>query len=99
MKSFVAHPGEMLKEYLEEIGISAYQLSKATGISQSYFSELFKGKKSITARTSILLGKFFSLNEEYWLKIQNHYDILEQKRKLKDKIKAIKPFKQIQDAA
>ena len=94
MKTFFnVHPGEVLKEYLEELNISAYQLSKSIGISQSYFSELFKKKKNVTARTSILLGKFFNLNDEYWLKIQNHYDVIEEKRKLKSKLKTVKPWR------
>ena len=95
MKTFFnVHPGEVLKEYLEELNISAYQLSKSIGISQSYFSELFKKKKNVTARTSILLGKFFNLNDEYWLKIQNHYDVIEEKRKLKSKLKTVKPWRE-----
>jgi len=95
MKTFFnVHPGEVLKDYLDELNISAYQLSKSIGISQSYFSELFKKKKNITARTSILLGKFFNLNDEYWLKIQNHYDVLEEKRKLKGKLKTLKPWRE-----
>ena len=83
------HPGEILKEYLDEMEISAYRLARATGISESNLSELINGKKNITARLSLLLGKFFGFNEEYWLRMQNHYDILEEKKKIKTKLKSV----------
>lgn len=88
-KTFNVHPGEILKEYLDEMEISAYKLSHATGISESNLSELINGKKNITARLSLLLGKFFGFNEEYWLRMQNHYDILEEKKKIKTKLKSV----------
>jgi addiction module HigA family antidote len=64
-------------------------LARATGISESNLSELINGKKNITARLSLLLGKFFGFNEEYWLRMQNHYDILEEKKKIKTKLKSV----------
>lgn len=91
-KKFNVHPGEILKEYLGEMEISAYRLSRATGISESNLSELINGKKDITARLSLLLGKFFGFNDEYWLRMQNHYDILEQKKKLSAKLKSVQTW-------
>ena len=88
-KTFNIHPGEILKEYLDEMEITAYRLSHATGISESNLSELINGKKNITARLSLLLGKFFGFNDEYWLRMQNHYDILEEKKKLKTRLKSV----------
>jgi addiction module HigA family antidote len=88
-KTFNVHPGEILKEYLDEMEISAYRLARATGISESNLRELINGKKNITARLSLLLGKFFGFNEEYWLRMQNHYDILEEKKKIKTKLKSV----------
>lgn len=64
-------------------------MARATGISESNLSELINGKKNITARLSLLLGKFFGFNEEYWLRMQNHYDILEEKKKIKTKLKSV----------
>ncbi len=91
-KTFNVHPGEILKEHLSEMEISAYKLSRATGISESNLSELINGKKDITARLSLLLGKFFGFNDEYWLRMQNHYDILEQKKKLSGKLKSVQTW-------
>jgi addiction module HigA family antidote len=55
------HPGIILKrEFLEELQISARTLSIETGIAESNMSQILKGKRSITAHISLLLGKFFT---------------------------------------
>jgi antitoxin HigA-1 len=54
------HPGEVLKEeFLMELGISAYRLSKDTGIPQTRISEIIKGTRRITADTALRFSRYF----------------------------------------
>ena len=80
------HPGEVLqKDFLEELDLSAYKLSKATGIPESRLSEILRGKRSITADTAIRLARYFGTSESLWLGLQNDFDIEEAQRdKAKD---------------
>ena len=90
------HPGRILKElYLDELEITAYRLSKETGIPESLLSNIINGKKDITAKTSILLGAFFKLHDEFFLMMQNGYNIRKQKSLLKNRIKKMKNYQEL----
>jgi addiction module HigA family antidote len=87
------HPGEVLaREFLEPMHISAYKLSKETGLSQTRLSQIIAGKRSVTAETALKLGKFFNIPAEFWMNLQTLYDI-EESLKLHDKeLKLITPY-------
>ena len=73
-KVFAVHPGEILKtEFMEPMGVSAYALAKALGFSGIY--EVVRGDRAISADTAIRLGKYFGLPAQFWLNLQNDYDL------------------------
>ncbi|WP_448059206.1 HigA family addiction module antitoxin [Cellulomonas hominis] len=70
------HPGEILREeFLEPLGISAYRLAQATGLSQMHVSQILRGKRAITPQAGLRLSKALGLSERYWLNAQTRYDI------------------------
>ncbi len=84
------HPGEVLKEeFLDPMEISAYRLSKETGLSQTRLSQVIKGVRSITAETAVKLGKFFGVGAEFWMNLQAFYDIEEAEKKYRKEIASI----------
>lgn len=79
------HPGEVLmEEFLKPLNISAYKLSKDTVIPQTRISEIVKGNRRITANTAIRLSLYFGTTAQFWLGLQNDYD-LEEEQRLKEK--------------
>ena len=73
-KVFAVHPGEILKtEFMEPAGLSAYQLAKALDFPGIY--EVVRGGRAISADTAIRLGKYFGLPAQFWLNLQNDYDL------------------------
>jgi len=69
-------PGEILEEeFLKGFGITAYRLAKDTGISATRVSEIIHGKRKITVETALKLSKYFGNSAEFWIGIQNEYDI------------------------
>ncbi|MFZ3266062.1 MAG: HigA family addiction module antitoxin [Terriglobales bacterium] len=73
-KVFAVHPGEILKtEFMEPMGVSAYALAKAIRFPGIY--EVVRGDRSISADTAIRLGKYFGLPAQFWLNLQNDYDL------------------------
>jgi addiction module HigA family antidote len=73
-KVFAVHPGEILKtEFMEPMGISAYALAKAIGFPGIY--EVVRKERAISADTAIRLGKYFGLPAQFWLNLQNDYDL------------------------
>ena len=70
------HPGEILQEdYLTPMGITEYYLAKSIGVQPTRINQIVKGKRAITADTSIRLGRFFGLPSSFWLNIQTRYEI------------------------
>jgi antitoxin HigA-1 len=73
-KVFAVHPGEILRtEFMEPMGVSGYALAKALGFPGIY--EVVRGERAISADTAIRLGKYFGLPAQFWLNLQNDYDL------------------------
>jgi antitoxin HigA-1 len=69
------HPGEYLTDFLEELDLSQYALAKALHLDPRRINLIIHGKRSITADTSLRLGRFFHQDEGYWLRLQERYDL------------------------
>jgi antitoxin HigA-1 len=87
------HPGEILsEEFLTPLGVSAYRLSKDTGIPQTRISAIIKGNRRITADTALRLAKYFGNSAKFWLGLQDDFDIEEENQNLKNTLNSIKQF-------
>lgn len=76
------HPGEVLKEeFLIPMGISAYKLAIDTNMPHTRISQILREKRSISANTAIKLGLYFGNSPEFWLGLQNDFDLEEIMRK------------------
>lgn len=75
------HPGEVLREeFLTPMGISAYRLTKDTGLPHSRVSELLAGRRGVSADTALRLARYFRTTPDFWLNLQASYDIEEVER-------------------
>ena len=87
------HTGEILKEeFLDAMGISAYRLAKEINVPETRISEIVHGKRSITADTAIRFSKFFGTTAEFWLNLQNLYDLEEEKNNHAPEFETIKMY-------
>ena len=87
------HPGEiLLEEFLIPLEISAYKLSKDTGIPQTRVSAIIKGNRRVTADTALRFSKYFGNSAKFWLGLQDDFDIEQEHRLLKNKLNAITQF-------
>lgn len=50
------------------------------------------GKRSITADTALRLGKCFGTPPNFWLNLQDQYDLDIEADRLRDQVEAITPF-------
>jgi len=69
------HPGEFLREMLEELGISQTTFHERTGMSMQRISEIINGKRGITSETAWILGGAFGQSPKYWLNLQAMHDL------------------------
>lgn len=69
------HPGEILADELDELGISATQLAQQIKVPPNRISEIIRGRRGITGDTALRLGHWFQTSPEFWLNLQTSYDL------------------------
>ena len=69
------HPGRILHEDLKDEQISINGLAQAIRVPANRISLIVYGKRGITADTAARLGRYFGTSAQYWLNIQNRYDL------------------------
>ncbi len=85
------HPGEiLLEEFLKPLDITQYRLAKDLGLPLSRINQIVLSNRAITASTALLLSKYFNLSEEFWLNLQNRFDLETAKDKMKDRLQSLK---------
>ncbi len=83
-------PGEiLLEEFLKPFEISAYRLSKATGMPATRISQILKGKRRITADTALRLSRYFGNSAGFWMGIQDEYDLREEAERIETELDRI----------
>lgn len=83
-------PGGILEEeFLKPLNISAYRLSKDTGMPSTRISQILKGRRRITADTALRLSRYFGNSAEFWMGIQDEYELREGQDRLENELKKI----------
>jgi addiction module HigA family antidote len=94
------HPGEiLLEEFLRPMGITAYRLASETGVSQTRISQIIHGKRGLSAETALRLAKFFGTSAQFWLGLQNDYDLEENRQAFQQALDRIRTYAELKEAA
>ena len=72
------HPGEiLLEEFLEPMELSQVELAQRMGVPVQRINTLINGKRDVTAETAILLSRTLKTTPEFWMSLQDAYDLYE----------------------
>ncbi|HLP90473.1 MAG TPA: HigA family addiction module antitoxin [Nostocaceae cyanobacterium] len=82
------HPGEILADELQELGISASDLARFLNVPKNRITEIINGKRSITADTALRLGRWFGTGAEFWMNLQKNYELRLAEQRIGAEIKA-----------
>jgi addiction module HigA family antidote len=80
------HPGEHLAEFLDEMGISQYRLAHDISVPPRRINEIVKGKRAVTADTALRLGRYFDMSAQFWMNLQDRYELEVAERTLGDRL-------------
>jgi len=69
------HPGEILADELEEIGLSAKKLADVIEVPPNRLYQLLAGKRSMTADTALRLSQYFGMSADFWMNLQTAYEL------------------------
>ncbi len=73
--------------------ITAYRLAKDTKVPATRISEILKGNRRITADTALRFSKYFGNSADFWLGIQDEYDLREEKKRIAEELDMIQQVK------
>ena len=80
----------LLEEFMEPMNISAYRLANDIHVPVSRIQDILHGRRKITADTSVRLGIYFGVSDNYFLNMQNDIDIRNVKLKNREELALIK---------
>ena len=87
------HPGEVLREdFIEGFGITQNKLAVSIGVPPRRINEIVHGKRSITADTALRLSRYFGVSAQFWLNLQDHYDLDVQQDRIESQLDSIVPI-------
>ena len=69
------HPGEILRDELEELGITPTELARQIDVPPGRVSQIIGGKRAITGDTALRLGHWFGADPQFWLNLQAQFDL------------------------
>jgi addiction module HigA family antidote len=87
------HPGEILGDDLEALGMSASKFAAYLGVPTNAVSEIIACRKSITPRMALFIGKAFGTGPDIWLNLQQKYDLWRSREEFAAKVDAIQPLR------
>lgn len=69
------HPGEILREEIATLKLSANKFAEKLHVPTNRITAILNGQRGITADTALRLSVFFGTSAEFWLRLQNAYDL------------------------
>lgn len=70
------HPGEILKEELEELGVSPTEFARQIDVPPNRVGQIIAGKRSVSADTALRFGHWFGVEAQFWLNLQTQFDLI-----------------------
>ena len=83
------HPGEHLAEAIEALGVTAAQLARDIKVPANRVTGILHFTRAITADTALRLGRYFGTSPEFWMNLQQIYELRRAEQELGDDIKSI----------
>jgi addiction module HigA family antidote len=84
------HPGEFLREILDDMALTQTAFAEAIGVSPMRVSHVLKCQRPVTAELALRLGLALRQTPQYWLNLQAAYDLKVAQLELKDSLLAVR---------
>jgi antitoxin HigA-1 len=83
------HPGVILKDELDGLGITPTEFARQIDVPPNRISQIIAGKRSITGDTALRLGHWFGTEPQFWLNLQAQFDLVAADRHIGDKLRKL----------
>ena len=86
------HPGEVLREELDDLGLSANALAKAVDVPVNRITGILNGERGVSADTALRLGRYFDTTAQFWMNLQLTWQVRTAEMNMgQDELDKIKP--------
>ncbi|OJW51270.1 MAG: addiction module antidote protein, HigA family [Alphaproteobacteria bacterium 41-28] len=94
-KNWSIHPGEVLREeFLKPLGLTSYRLAKDIHVPVPRIHDIILEKRGITADTALRLSKYLGTTVQFWMNLQDDYEMYRALATAKEAIESIQMFKE-----
>jgi len=69
------HPGKLIGDCLEELGMSISEAAKGLGITRQQLHNIIAGRSAITPEMALRLEKALGSTADMWLRMQMNFDL------------------------
>ena len=69
------HPGEVLRDELDELGLSTNAFSKALGVPVNRVTMILNGQRSVSADTALRPARYFGTTPQFWMNLQKTWEL------------------------
>ena len=83
------HPGEILKDELEERGVSPASFARQIDVPANRISQILAGKRAVTGDSALRFGHWFGMDPQFWLNLQAQYDLALAEQLVGAKVRAL----------
>ncbi|HUI42682.1 MAG TPA: HigA family addiction module antitoxin [Terriglobia bacterium] len=84
------HPGEHLADAIGALGITAAQLAREIQVPPNRVTGILHGTRAVTADTALRLARYFGTSAEFWMNLQQVYELRLAEKELGAGIKSIR---------
>jgi addiction module HigA family antidote len=70
-----SHPGDIIRDCLDELGVNVTDAAKALGVTRATLSRLINRKAGVSAEMAVRLEKAIGSTAGFWLRLQLNYDL------------------------
>ena len=89
------HPGEILRDELEELGVSQSEFARQINVPPNRISQIIAGKRSVTGDTALRFGHWFNVEPQFWLNLQAQFDLAVAEQRVGNSVRALPTAAQI----
>ncbi len=94
------HPGEMLREeFLRPLGVTQRQLADAIQVPYQRVNEIVNGRRGVTPSTALRLARYFGISVDFWLNLQQRWDLYGAMQEEQKAIQKIRPLERVDEQA
>ena len=85
----VVHPGEVLKDELDEFGVTPTSFARQIEVPPNRISQIISGKRAVTGDTALRFGHWFGMEPQFWLNLQTQFDLAAADEKVGAAVRAL----------